>query len=88
MARRKPKYPTPTHIESNTFETAFNGLTMRYHITRRSSGHTVLSGRVNGETRLQCDMTTTWRFHADRFWDTAHEIAYTRLREVAAESVN
>lgn len=81
MAKRKPKYPAPTQVDGQ-FETAFEGHVMRYNVVLRHSGHTVLIGRVNGETRLQCDMTTTWRFHANRFWDTAHEIAYTRLREV------
>jgi hypothetical protein len=84
MAKRKPKYPAPTRIDSNTFETAADGLTMRYRVAQRGPfRHTVLLGTVNGETRLECDMTTTAKFYPNRFWDTVHEIAYTRLREVA-----
>lgn len=60
-------------------------LVMHCTVSRNHVGHVVLSGRVNGEERLRCDMSTTYREHPDRFARECESVALNRLREIAVE---
>ena len=60
-------------------------LVMHCTVSKNRIGHVVLSGRVNGEERLRCDMSTTYREHPDRFTRECESVALNRLKEIAAE---
>lgn len=60
-------------------------LVMHCAVSKNRVGHVVLSGRVNGEERLRCDMSTTYREHPDRFARECEGVALDRLRQIARE---
>lgn len=61
-------------------------LIMHCHVIRSRAGHVVLSGTVRGQERLRCDMTTTYDKHPDRFAKECQDVAWNRLRQIAAEA--
>jgi len=66
-----------------TFER--NGLVMTCGVIKRRDGHVVLTGRVNGEERLRCDMSTTYHKHPDRFAAEVKDVALHRLAQIERE---
>jgi hypothetical protein len=68
-----------------TFSVESNGQVMLCNVVRSRGGHVSLRGSLNGEERLQCDMTTTFDRHPDRFARECRDVALNRLRQIQKE---
>lgn len=77
--------------KTNSFDVTHGDLTMHCRLFQRSGGFAngtwVLSGWINHEERMSCDVSVTVRrFHGARLMEEIAETAQQRLAQIAAEA--
>lgn len=80
-------------MATQTFSVTHDGLTMQCRLFQRSGGYAsgswVLSGYINNEERMGCDVTATIKRHGnnrERLMRELTETAQLRLTDIARET--